>query len=89
MTASSLLTVDDPGLPDAELVAIVVALLRAHLAGDETAVGVLVDAVSDPVVLLAVAVGFMTDELARLLPGGMAELDERLATLQEEYRATL
>ena len=83
----------DPGMSDAELMATSLGLLRAHLAGDkpenEEAVNSMIDAVPDPRVLLAVTVGFLVNELTEALPGGAAELDARLARLQEEYRDSL
>jgi hypothetical protein len=75
-------------VPDAELLATSLGLLRAHLAGDEESVNSMLDA-ADARILLAVTVGLLMDRLDKALPGGARELDEWLAGQQERYRGNL
>jgi hypothetical protein len=60
-----------------------VALVRAHLAGDEQRVFAVL-APLNPMALFAVTVGLLVDDLlAQSWPGGLASLDEHLAGLQQ------
>lgn len=78
----------EPEVPDAELLATSLGLVRAHLRQDEEAVNSMLDA-ADTRPLFAVTVGLLVAQLVNALPGGAAELDARLARLQEEYRGSL
>ena len=65
-----------------------IALIRAHLAGDEETVSALL-AGCEMRPLFAVVVGQLTELLAQRLPGGFAGLDELLEDWQRLYRQSL
>jgi hypothetical protein len=66
-----------------------VALVRAHLAGDEELIEALLVAV-EPRALFAATVGLLVDRLlAETFPGGLAGLDETLADWQVRRRESL